>query len=87
MSQTLATLLVRAFYVQLALGLALLPWWHVRGLARLDRAAAHASFGMRALITPGLLVLWPWLLARAWRGGGEPRPERNAHRALLEGEP
>lgn len=84
MPEAVAIVLVRAFYVHVVLGLLLLPWWHARGLARLDRGAARAGLGFRALISPGLAVLWPLLLARAWRGGGAPPAERNAHRALLE---
>jgi len=84
MPELAAIVLVRALYLELALGLLLLPWWHARGLARLDSAAARAGLGFRLLVSPGLIVLWPLLLARGLRGGGVPLSERNAHRALLE---
>lgn len=40
--------------------------FHGRGLRRLDPAAAASSWGFRAIITPGIILLWPWL---AWRWG------------------
>jgi len=43
----------------------------VRGLARLDPAAAGAGWGFRLLITPGIIGLWP-VLARRWRRGPGP---------------
>lgn len=81
MSLLLATWLVRAAYAYLVLGLLLLPWWHRRGLGRLDAAAGTGPWGFRVLISPGLVALWPWLLARARPGTGRPAAERNAHRA------
>lgn len=41
---------------------------HGRGLRRLDSAAASAPLGFRLIITPGLVVLWPLVLARTLRG-------------------
>jgi hypothetical protein len=59
----------------------LLPWWHLRGLRRLDASSASGPWGFRVLISPGLVALWPWLFARARQGTGHPHTERNAHRA------
>ena len=81
MALLFATWLVRAAYAYVAVGLLLLPWWHLRGLRRLDTSAATGPWGFRVLISPGLVALWPWLLARARKGTGHPRTERNAHRA------
>lgn len=81
MALLLATWLVYAAYSYVAIGLLLLPWWHLRGLRRLDAGAGAGPWGFRLLISPGLAVLWPWLLRRAHRGNGHPRAERNAHRA------
>lgn len=80
MSTSAALWIARLIYAYLAVGVVLLPWWHWRGLARLDRAAADGPWGFRVLISPGLVALWPWLLARAVRGPGHPPPESNAHR-------
>lgn len=76
----IATWFVRAVYAYLGIGLLLLPWWHGRGLRRLDGAAGAGPWGFRVLISPGLAALWPWLLRRAWRGTGQPPVERTAHR-------
>lgn len=80
MSETLAHLLVGLVYAHAAVGVLLLPWWHLRGLRRLDASAAAGRWGFRLLVTPGLVALWPVLLPAAWRGDGHPRPEVNAHR-------
>ncbi len=84
MPPLLALWLVRAAYAYLAVGLLLLPWWHARGLRRLDAAAGEGPWGFRVLISPALVALWPWLLPRAWRGTGRPPTERNAHRAAAQ---
>ena len=81
MALSLASWLIHAAYAYLAVGILLLPWWHLRGLRRLDAGAGAGPWGFRVLITPGLIALWPWLLARARHGTGHPQPERNAHRA------
>jgi hypothetical protein len=79
-----ATWLVRVFYAYFAVGVVLLPWWHWRGLARLDSAAGAGPWGFRLLISPGLIALWPWLLARGFTGSGHPPTESNRHRALAK---
>lgn len=80
MSIAVATTLVRLVAIYLTLGALLLPWWHTRGLRRLDATAAKGPWGFRLLISPGLVALWPWLLRRGLRGNGHPPVERNAHR-------
>jgi hypothetical protein len=80
MSLFIATSLVHVVYAYVLVGLALLPWWHLRGLRRLDTSAASGPWGFRILISPGLVALWPWLIARARHGIGHPPAERNAHR-------
>lgn len=76
----LATWLVHAIYAYVLAGLLLLPWWHLRGLHRLDPGAGRGPWGFRMLISPGLVALWPGLLVRALRSPGRPKTERNAHR-------
>ena len=68
MPMEIAVWLVRGFYAYVVAGLLLLPWWHARGLRRIDETAAAGPWGFRLLISPGLVVLWPWLLRRAARG-------------------
>ena len=81
MMESLAQILVWSGYAYVAAGLLLLPWWHTRGLARLDAAAGHGGWGFRLLVTPGLVGLWPVLLPAALRGSGHPKIESNTHRA------
>ena len=76
----LAIWLVRIFYAYVGIGLVLLPWWHFRGLRRIDLTAATGPWGFRVLISFGLIALWPWLGLRASSGHGHPRAERTAHR-------
>jgi hypothetical protein len=83
MPMEIAVWWVRAFYAYVVAGLLLLPWWHARGLRRLDAAAAHGPWGFRLLVSPGLIALWPWMLRRAWRARGEPAIECTAHRARV----
>ncbi len=67
-----------ALGVYLALGLVAAVALHLGGLRRVDPATEVAGLGFRLLITPGLVVLWPMMVAR-WRravtdvsGGGRP---------------
>jgi hypothetical protein len=38
-----------------------------RGVNRLDPAAGSSGWGFRAVILPGVIALWPLLLAKWWR--------------------
>ncbi len=77
---SLATFIVDSLALYLAVGVLLLPWWHMRGLRRLDAAAGSGPWGFRLLISPGVVALWPWLLRRGFRGDGHPPVEHNRHR-------
>lgn len=93
MSEAVARMVLTCLGAYGALGLAMAPMVHAR-LATLDPAAQGAGVLFRALITPGIIALWPLLLARmrrARRGGsfvaGPPSPQapatlRRAHRVL-----
>jgi hypothetical protein len=50
------------------------------GVQRLDAAARGAGWGFRALIVPGVTLLWPLLAVRWVRGSVHPPREVNAHR-------
>lgn len=91
---TVATWLVRAAGLYLAVGLVLSLPLHARGLARIDPAVRGAGVWFRVLVTPGLVALWPLLVGK-WRravrgeatGGAVDRPVtpeglRAAHRTL-----
>lgn len=73
----IATWVLRTGTAYAAIGIAFAVYLLVRGLARFDAAAAHASWGFKLLIVPGAVALWP-LLWRRVRAGG-PAAERNAH--------
>lgn len=79
MIETLATALVAAVGVYLAIGVAFAVAFVTRGVGRIDPAAREGSWGFRLAILPGTAALWP-LLARRWARGGAPPEERNAHR-------
>ena len=52
----------------------------VRGVDRIDPAAAGASWSFRLLILPGSAALWPVLAWRWLRSADGPPAETNAHR-------
>jgi hypothetical protein len=80
MLETLATGLVAAIGLYLAIGLAFALWFLWSGVDRVDASARRGTPGFRLLILPGSVALWPLLLRRL-KAGGPPR-ERNAHRDL-----
>ena len=53
-----------AVLVYLALGAVIAVAFLARGLAAVDPAARGAGFGFRAILIPGILGLWPYLLLR-----------------------
>jgi hypothetical protein len=72
-TEVVASILVDAAGLYLAMGIAVAVGIHWRGLARIDPGTRGAGIGFRILITPGLVALWPWLLVvwnRAVRGSG-----------------
>jgi hypothetical protein len=54
-----------------------------RWLGRLDPAAAHATWGFRALVFPGIAFFWPLFLLRVLQGAMAPPDEWTAHRAAV----
>ncbi len=56
----------------LAVGALFAPLFVTRLVGRIDPDAAHGSWGFRLAILPGVVALWPWMVARLIRGG-EPR--------------
>jgi hypothetical protein len=83
-SPSSARLLLMFLAAYAALGCAFAVAYASVGVARLDAAARHASWGFRLLVAPAALALWP-LLARRWLEHREgPPEERNAHRLAVE---
>jgi hypothetical protein len=50
------------------------------GAGRIDSDAKEAPLGVRLILMPGAVALWPLLLPRVIRGTGQPPEERNRHR-------
>lgn len=79
MSLTVATTLVNLFLVYVAVGLIFAVAFIWRGVGAVDPVAREGTRGFKALIFPGCVAFWPWLLKR-WLKGEEPQDEQNAHR-------
>ena len=73
-----ADLIVLALGLYVLIGVLVALPFVVRGVNRIDPAAAGGSGGFRLLIFPGCVALWPWVISR-WRRPA-PAAERNAHR-------
>ncbi len=75
------------------LGLLVAPLVVFWGAPRFDSAVSGSSRGFRLIVIPGVVLLWPILVFRSIRGGGESPIESNAHRraareaAPLQGAP
>lgn len=83
----IVTALVYAAAAYLAIGAVAALALHARGLHALDHATHGAPVSFRVLVTPGLIALWPVMLAK-WRtaargGDAVGRPERPAAAAQL----
>lgn len=59
-------LILAGIYVLVGLGLAI--FWTIKGLELVDETAAGATKGFKAIIFPGLVAFWPWIL-RKWMQG------------------
>lgn len=70
-ARTLVVLMLRAALVYAAVGGLFAVVFHGWGLRRLDPVAAGSTWGFRIVITPGVVLLWPWL-ARRWMRTGIP---------------
>ena len=84
-----ASWIARGIYAYLALGVVVAAWLQCGGLKRVDATASQGPWGFRVLITPGLILLWPFLLKAARANRGHPRAECNPHRCASheEGSP
>jgi hypothetical protein len=57
----------------LGFGLVVAPLLIFRAAQRLDRQLAESGAGMRLVLLPGGILLWPVLALRAWRGDAASR--------------
>jgi hypothetical protein len=76
----IANLTLSLIYLYLAIGMFVALIVVTRGLARIDHETQGAGIGFRAIIFPGVVALWPVLLRRMIRGGGEPPLQKDPHR-------
>lgn len=60
---------IAAIFVYGALGMVVAVPMVLRGVNRLDPAAAEGTWGFRLLALPGVMALWPLVLARWWKAG------------------
>lgn len=80
MALTLATAVVYALGLYVLIGVVIGVPFVLFGVQRIDPSAAGATPGFRAIILPGVIALWPFILKR-WRGDeANPPSECNAHR-------
>ena len=66
---TLATaqLLVNVLGAYAVLGAVFAAFFLWRWVGRLDPAAAHATWGFRVLVFPGVVIFWPLFVSRVIR--------------------
>ena len=75
-----ANTLLTVIYIYLVIGLFEGTVLVSFGLDRVDSETAGAGIGFRLIILPGAVALWPLLLRRMIRGGGEPPLQKDPHR-------
>jgi len=78
--ERIAVLFVDALSLYVALGVVFAVAFVCVGVKRIDSQAVGTGVGLRILIFPGSVALWPLLLRRWARGKAEPPLERNPHR-------
>ena len=76
-----AQLLVDVSALYAAIGALFAVGFLWRWVGRLDPAAAHATWGFRILVFPGVVMLWPLFALRLFRGATSPPDEWTAHRS------
>jgi len=76
----IANALMAAIYIYLAIGFFVGTALISFGLSRVDSETSGSGLGFRLVILPGVIALWPLLLRRTIRGGGEPSLQKDPHR-------
>jgi hypothetical protein len=79
--EAVAELMVAVLTGYMAFGLAFGLLFVAVGIHRVDAQAKGAGAGFRLIVLPGVVAMWPLLLARWVRGIREPPLETNPHRS------
>ena len=85
MSPAAAGFIVDAIAIYAACGAMFAVMFVWKWVGRLDPLATHGTIGFRALVFPGVTVLWPLFAARLLRGVSTPPEEWTAHRQAARG--
>lgn len=80
MSPDIAFIVSAALLLYLAVGALFSVLFVAIAIDRIDPAAQGASFGVRALLLPGAVLLWPLLLLRWVRNPAGIPTERTPHK-------
>lgn len=84
MSLTIARAILAVAAVYVAVGAVFAAAFLTVGIGRVDPAGRSTSVGLRLLLAPATVALWPLLLKRWASGASAPPDERNAHRDSAE---
>ena len=57
---------IYALLVYVAIGLLFSIFFFRNGLTKIDEAGVGSTFGFKLIVLPGILFLWPFLLAK-WK--------------------
>lgn len=80
MSVSLAGWIVGLAGVYLGIGVVFAVPFLVKGVGKIDPAAAEGTVGFKVLIFPGVMALWPFLARRWMTGATTPPEEKSPHR-------
>lgn len=76
----IANAFLTVIYIYLAMGVIIGTFLVSFGMARVDNETTGSGLGFRLIILPGAVALWPLMLRRMIRGGGEPPLQNDPHR-------
>lgn len=71
MAENLVNSAILALALYLVAGMVAAVYFHLRALTRIDPGVQGANLFFRALITPGLIALWPLMLRKTMQPGSD----------------
>ena len=60
----IASIFVNLFYGYLLIGFLFALWFIFAGVQKMDNGMANANIGLRLLLLPGSIALWPIMLGK-----------------------